>query len=330
MPMHRIRELSAFCIAPEGTIRDAMLAIERNGEGIVLVVDAERRLLETVTDGDVRRAILAGVDLGSPMSTFLEQRATARLGPLTAPVGIPDAHLLKMMTAHGLRHIPLVDEELHVVDVALLSQLVRGCEAPLAAVIMAGGYGIRLRPLTADIPKPMLSVGAKPVMERIIGQLRAAGIRQVIVTTHYKAEVITKHFGDGHDFGVEISYVNEERPRGTAGALALMADRKEPLLVINGDILTGLNFRALTDFHLENRADMTVSVRHYEVGVPYGVVEPRGVEVERISEKPILRFLINAGVYVLQPSACDYIPDDKHFDMTDLIQRLLGEGKRVV
>lgn len=317
--------------SPQWSIRQVMAGIDRNAEGIALIVDGERRLLGTVTDGDIRRAILAGVDLDRSVQELLDRRPqVAHRGPVTALVGTPDATLIRLMSAHSLRHIPLLTPEGRVGSVALLSELVKEYELPLRAVVMAGGYGTRLRPLTEELPKPMLPIGNRPLLEVIIGQLRQAGIRRVNVTTHYKSELITQHFGDGRDFGVEIRYVKEDAPLGTAGALSLVEDADEPLLVINGDILTEVDFRAMLHFHREQRADMTVAVRQYEFRVPYGVVETQGTAVTRISEKPTLRHFINAGIYLLSPESRRCIPDGKVSDMPELINRLLTDGRRVV
>jgi len=195
---------------------------------------------------------------------------------------------------------------------------------------MAGGLGTRLRPLTEDLPKPMLLVGGKPLIERVIEQLWLAGIRRVNLTTHYKPEKIIEHFGDGSTFGIELNYVNEEHPLGTGGALGLMPMPSQPLLVINGDILTQVNFRAMHAFHQEQKADLTVAVRRYEIQVPYGVIECEGARVRRLQEKPQVGFLVNAGIYLLEPSVYQFIPQNTSFNMTDLIQWLLDAGRTVV
>lgn len=323
-------ELEQLLVAPNSSIREVMACIDRNAKGIALVVDHERRLIGTVTDGDTRRAILAGVDLGLPAEKLLERRAsTPYPQPITAPVGTPDSELLRLMNEHSIRHIPLLDGG-RVVDVALLSDLVKEYELPLTAVVMAGGYGTRLRPLTEKLPKPMLPVGNRPLLELIIKQLRQAGIRRVSLTTHYKGEIIARHFGDGRDFGVEICYVKEDQPLGTAGALSLLDASDEPLLVINGDILTRVDFRAMLDFHREQQADMTVAVQQYEFRVPYGVVETDGVAITGISEKPVIRHFINAGIYLLNPGVCRCIPSGQTYDMPELISRLLAGDYRVI
>ena len=234
------------------------------------------------------------------------------------------------MNERGVRQIPLLDENEKIVDIALLQDLIKEYEVPLKAVIMAGGFGTRLRPLTDDLPKPMLPIGDKPVLELIVSQLHDAGISKVQLTTHYKPEVIKQHFGDGTKFGVEIQYLNEDQPLGTAGALASVAVSEEPMLVLNGDVLTQVDFRAMVAFHREHKAELTVGVRQYDFQVPYGVIQCDGPQVRGIEEKPTLNFFVNAGIYLLEPSAHRSIPAAQKFDMTDLIEKLKMEGRNVV
>jgi NDP-sugar pyrophosphorylase family protein len=189
---------------------------------------------------------------------------------------------------------------------------------------------MRLRPLTQDVPKPMLQVGDRPLLELIVDQLRAAGIRRVNMATHYKGEIIAQHFGNGHGFGVEIVYVTEDQPLGTAGALTLVEASDDPILVINGDILTRLDVRSMLEFHREHDADMTVAVKLHEFQLPYGVVEIKGSDIVGISEKPKIQHFINAGVYLLRSSLCKAIPTNQSYDMPDLIQQVLRDGGRVV
>ena|SRR5437667_3352781 len=324
-------DVEPLLVNPSTSIRDVMRCIGRNARGIALVVDEERHLIATVTDGDTRRAILTGVDLNQPVSELLKLRSLVfGSTPITTPVGTSDTSLLHLMTETNLRQIPLVNEEGCVVDVALLSELVKEYELPLRAVVMAGGYGTRLRPLTDELPKPMLPVGDRPLLEFIVEQLREAGIRQVNVATHYKGEMITEHFKDGQNFGVEIRYVKEDRPLGTAGALSMLEESDEPLLVINGDILTRVDFRAMLNFHREHKSDLTVAVSQYEFRVPYGVIETDGVAVTGISEKPLVRQFINAGIYLLNPSIRRLIPNGQRYDIPDLIQQLVKEARPVV
>jgi dTDP-glucose pyrophosphorylase len=308
-----------------------MQCIDRSGLGIALVLDETKHLIGTVTDGDIRRAILAGMDLNLSVDALLKQRHPVfAAGAITAAAGTSDTELLHLMTEKGVRQVPLVDEAGRVVDIALLNELVKEYELPLRAVVMAGGYGTRLRPLTDELPKPMLRVGDRPLLELIVEQLRHAGIRQVNLATHYKGDVISEYFKNGENFGVDIRYVKEDQPLGTAGALSLIEQMDEPLLVMNGDILTRVDFRALLNFHREHSAELTIGVRHYEFRVPYGVIETNGVEVTGISEKPLVRQFINAGIYLLNPSVLRLIPNGQAYDIPDLIARLLEEKRTVV
>jgi len=324
-------DLSALCIRPENTLREAIACIDRNKQGIVLVVDEQQQLVDTITDGDIRRAALAGLNLETPVGRFQSRRTNSPYpAPVTASVGTPSAELLKRMQELQLRQMPLLDENRRVVGLVTLRELLPNDALPLQAVIMAGGVGSRLRPLTNDIPKVMLPIGEKPLLELVLQQLKEAGIRQVNVATHYKSELIREHFGSGDNFGVDIRYVTEDQPLGTAGALSLLEPSDKPLLVMNGDILTQVNFHAMLDFHREHKADMTVAVQQQEIKVPYGVIETDGVEITGVSEKPVVKHFINAGIYLLNPDICRLIPHGRFYDMTDLIHKLLAERRRVV
>lgn len=322
--------LERFLVKPETAIRDVMANIGL-AKGLALIVDGQTRLLGTVTDGDIRRAILTGVDTARPVGDLLKMpRSPDRAKPLTAPANTPSARLLQMMSEAELRHIPLLNESGQVVDVAVLDEMVKDYELPFSAVIMAGGQGTRLRPLTETTPKPMLPVGGKPLLEHTIDQLRTAGIRRVEITTHYLGEVIKQHFGDGANFGVAISYLRENEPLGTAGALSLREKSDEPLLVVNGDVLSQVDVRAMLDFHNEHKAAMTVAVRRHKFEIPFGVVEIDGVDIRGVSEKPTISYLINAGMYVLSGEALSLVPPGQHYDMTDLIRDLTAAKRRVV
>ena len=326
------KRLSEICITADSSIRQAIACINADSHSqIALVVDDGRRLLDTITDGDVRRAILAGVDLNSPVSVLRDRRAGSRyMEPVTATAGTEPSALLQLMQQREVHQVPLLDGGDRVTGLATLRELLAVQVLPVRAVVMAGGYGNRLRPLTEDIPKPMLPVGDRPLLELIVNQLREAGVRKISLTTHYKSERISKHFGDGRDFGVEIRYLQEETPLGTAGALNLLERSDDTVLVINGDILTRVDFRAMLDFHQEHRGDMTVAVGTHEFRVPYGVIESDGVAVTGIAEKPLVRHFINAGIYLLASDVLGYIPSSERYDMTDLIARVLSEERTVL
>ncbi len=326
--MSKIEDVLA---SPESSIREVIECIDRNGKGIALIVDNNRNLIGTIADGDVRRGVLAGISLEAPASELLKIKCNSPYEkPITAKVGIKKSDQLELMQERAIRQLPLLDDEGHVVDLATLDDLMPEKVMPLQAVIMAGGYGTRLRPLTENTPKPMLPVGNRPLMEHIVTQLSKAGIKRLNITTHYKPEKITEYFGDGHAFGVDISYVPEDKPLGTAGALGLMTAPSETMLVMNGDILTNVDFKSMLNYHRELGADMTVGVRHYGLQVPYGVVECDGPRIRRLQEKPLINFFVNAGIYLLEPVVHKYIKSGQRTDMTDVVKQLIEEGHNVV
>jgi NDP-sugar pyrophosphorylase family protein len=237
---------------------------------------------------------------------------------------------LDLMVKNDINQLPVVDAAGRVIRFLLRRNLAQRRGADLSAVIMAGGYGKRLLPLTEQLPKPMLPVGDRPLLERTIRQLRRSGIRDISLTTHYLPDSIVQYFGDGSAFGVRLNYLKEDYPLGTAGGLKLMKRTDNPFIVINGDIITGVPFQEMLNFHRRHHALLTVGVRKYDVEVPFGVVELDEVHVNQIREKPSFNFFINAGAYLLEPEACDFIPSGRRFDMTELIQRLIEAGKVVV
>jgi dTDP-glucose pyrophosphorylase/CBS domain-containing protein len=323
---------STFSIRPDCSIRETIRCIDRSARiSIALLVDEQGRLLNTITDGDVRRGVLAGISLDAPVKELLTIKArTPHPTVLTAPAITDSATLLKMMEEQGLRQIPLIDSDGRVVDIAVLRDLLPQVTLPMQAVIMAGGNGTRLLPLTENCPKPMLPVGGRPLLELTIEKLQRAGIHQVSLSTNYQSEKISEHFGDGKAYGVELSYINEDRPLGTAGSLGLMKRPEGTFLVVNGDVLTEVDFEDLLDYHREHHAELTVGVRQYGLKVPYGVVDCEGSNVRGLREKPEIAFLVNAGIYLLEPVVYDYIPSGEKLDMTDLIQRLLDARRPVV
>lgn len=324
-------DIAKVCVGRDHSIRDGVANMNQNRLGIVLVVDQRRKLLSTITDGDVRRGLMADVDLQAPISVLMDRKVgLAFERPVTAFSGRPSAEYMEVMKKNKIFYLPLVDEERRVTGLLTVGDLIDDQTIPLQAVIMAGGEGTRLRPLTEHLPKPMLPVGNQPLLELLIEQLSDSGIHKVNITTHYKPEKIAEYFGDGSTFGVELNYVSEERPLGTAGALGLMEEVDEPVLVINGDILTKINFCAMLAYHREHQGDMTVAVRKYDLEVPYGVIECEGSSIRQLREKPLMSFFVNAGIYLLEPSVNRFITNGERLDMTDLIQRLLDAGRPVV
>jgi dTDP-glucose pyrophosphorylase len=302
--------------------------MNKNECGIILVADEEKRLIATITDGDIRREILKNSNLDVIIHNYLKNHIHPQ--PTVAKVGTDNETLLRLMHEKVLRQIPIVDEENKIVDLIIMDDLVAKSDSGIQAMIMAGGYGTRLYPLTKDVPKPMLPIGGKPLMEWMIDQLHDSGITEVKISTHYLSEKISGYFGNGDAHGVNISYINEESPLGTAGSIPCVDSIEKLILVINGDILTDVNFQAMEMFHREHGADLTVGVIQYEIQLPYGVIETENEHIINIKEKPSYNYLVNAGIYLLSPSVLDYIPSGISSTMTDLIETLIYQKKKVI
>lgn len=323
------KKIERFCLTKDRSIREVIARMDQNRLGIALIVDKDGRLLGTVTDGDARRAVLARLDLDKPVSLLLERKKGSRRSkPVTGPYPATRSRLLAIFKANGILHLPLVDAQGRVRGLATVNELIGGAP-PLRALVMAGGKGTRLHPLTMNTPKPMLRVGDKPLMEIIMGQLRGAGIKNVHVSTHHRADKITKHFGDGREFGLNMSYIKEELPLGTAGALGMLEDVEETTLVMNGDVLTEIDFRAMLRYHREMRADLTMAVRQYDIKVPYGIIECEGPFVTKLTEKPTIELFVNAGIYLLEPSVRRIFARGERHDMTEIIDALLAAKRPV-
>jgi len=316
--------LDTVTLLPSASIAEAIAQLDKAGTGALVLCNADRMLFGLLTDGDIRRAILRGVSLETPCEYI------ASLEPLTVNSSMCASEALELMVKNDINHLPVVDAAGRVIKFLLRRNLAQLGGTVLSAVIMAGGYGKRLLPLTEQLPKPMLPVGDTPILERTIQQLRRSGIRDISLTTHYLPESILQYFGDGSAFGVRLNYLKEDYPLGTAGGIKLMKRTDNPFLVINGDIITNVPFQEMLNFHRKHHALITVGVRKYDVEVPFGVVELDEVHVNHIREKPSFNFFINAGAYLLEPEVCDFIPSGRHFDMTELIQRLIDAGKVVV
>ena len=318
------QRLRAVIIAPEASISEAMAQLDKAATGVLLICDEVRHLLGLLTDGDFRRAILRRKPLSEPCVTVASSH------PITAPISVSSSEALHLMKEHDVGQLPVVDSEGKVQKLILSKDLVPNHESALSAVVMAGGFGTRLLPLTETVPKPMLPVDGRPLLELTIAQLRRAGIKNVNVTTHYLHETISDYFGTGEMFGVHLNYLREEYPLGTAGGIKLLKQFDDTMLVLNGDVLTGAPFGAMLDYHRAYHADLTIGVRKYEVQVPFGVVECEDVHVKGLEEKPSLSFFINAGTYLIEPAVQDFIPAGQRFDMTELIAKLIEAGRIVV
>ena len=311
-------------IAEEGSLREAVSVINVGPAHVALVVSRDGHLLGTVTDGDVRRALLRGQELDGPVRQAMPSEF--RSLPVTATAR--DA--LKLMRAHSLHQVPVVDQSGRVAGIYVMDALDTPDSLPNTVVIMAGGEGLRLRPLTNDTPKALLPVGDRPILEIILNQCAEAGFSKFVISVNYLKERIKSFAGDGSRFGVDITYVEEDEPSGTAGSLSLLKGLgDEPLIVMNGDVLTRVNFRDLLRSHLQVGAHATVCARRHETPVPFGILHMEGVDIVAIDEKPVFSHLVNAGIYVLQPSILDLIPPSTYLNMTELLNLALNRGRRV-
>ncbi len=315
-----MKDWKRILTSPTTQIINAIEIIDAEATGIALVVDDDNRLLGTVTDGDVRRAILKGIQLDESVSRIMNSQ------PTVAKVNDNKEAILSRMKLKDLKQIPILDDDGRVVSMEMINELIRADERENWVLLMAGGMGKRLNPLTNECPKPLLKVGDKPILETIIQNFIDHGFRRFYVSVNYKAQMIEDYFGGGAKWGVEIRYLREAEPLGTAGALSLLPETPgHPLVVMNGDLLTKVNFGHLLDFHKEHKACATMCVREYKLQVPYGVVQMDKHRLKGIIEKPVQQFFVSAGVYVLDSEVLKHIPRNTLIDMPALFERLISK-----
>ncbi len=299
------------------TLLETMKIIDESSLQFAVVVDEESFLLGTVTDGDIRRGILRGEGLNVPITSIMNPN------PTSAKKGQKPYKYKQLMRLKKLKQLPIVDNNNKIVDILFMDKLDASTNKN-TVILMLGGLGTRLRPLTNDIPKPMLKIGNKPILETIVEGFKQYGYTHFIFSVNYKKEIIQDYFQNGEAFDVTIEYIEEDKRMGTAGALSLLKERpKDPFFVMNGDLLTQINFEQLMEFHLEYRSVATMCVREYEYQIPYGVIETTNTQLVSIKEKPIHRSFVNAGIYVLNPSVLDLIPIDTFYDMPTLFEQLI-------
>ena len=307
-------------VRPEASILDAIRVIDAGAQQIAIAVDDNGRLLGVVTDGDIRRAILRGVDLSGKVSQILNEK------PTVCKRTASREELARTLLSHErITRLPVVDEGGFVVGLYRTEDLVANpFSHELPVVLMAGGLGTRLRPFTDNIPKPMIDVGGRPILEHIIRRFVSQGFNRFYISVNYLSHVIKEHFGDGRAFGAQIVYLEETERLGTAGSLRLLPrDMEGPFFVMNGDLLTAANFAAIASYHLETGVDATMCLREYTVQVPYGVVAQAGGRFVGIEEKPMHRHYVNSGIYVLDTAILDLLPDSGYFDMPSLFDSLM-------
>lgn len=314
------------CIVyPDNTIANTLQIIEETASRIAIVLNKEDdTVIGTISDGDIRRAILKGKQISDSIHDIY---CTT---PTLCNTNDPIEQIIQIAISKKLYQIPIVDSNNHLVKIEDLGNMLYATERPNTVVLMAGGLGTRLRPLTEDIPKPLLKVGEKPIIETIIENFAKYGFRNIIISLNYKSEMIQEYFGDGSNHNINISYIHEDTKLGTAGALSLLKEAPTgPIFVMNADILTNINFSHLLDYHIAENAVITMCVREYDFQVPYGVIKMNNNEVQAIEEKPIHKFFVNAGIYILSPQILEKIPYNQYYDMPTLIEDMLNEEKKV-
>lgn len=308
-------------ISPHTQIIKALEIIDAGAMRFAIVVDEKYRLVGTLTDGDIRRGILRGVSLDSSVSEVMN------VDPISFSIHDDKQKIISVMKRKKLQQIPILDDDGCVVSLELLTDILESDKRENWVILMAGGLGSRLSPLTDDCPKPLLKVGSKPILENIIDNFISQGFYKFYLSVNYKAEMIKEYFGDGTKWGIEIQYIHETRKLGTAGALSLIPEEpKEPVIIMNGDLLTKVNYNHLLDFHKENNSMATMCVREYEFQVPYGVVNVDNHRMLGIVEKPVQKFFVNGGIYVLEPKAIEFIPKNTYYDMPTLFETLIKEN----
>lgn len=312
-------------IVSGSTIQKAIYCLEKSGMQILLVVSEEGKLIGTITDGDIRRAFLKGLELKSTISCVINRN------PLAVPPEMSSEHVLQLMQINKVHQLPIVDQNgivvgLHVWDTIIAPRIVNNM-----MIIMAGGKGSRLGQHTQNCPKPMLEVGGKPILLHIIERAKANGFKNFVISLHYLGHIIEQFFGDGGSFDVRIDYLREHSPLGTAGCLSLLENSPDlPFVVTNGDVLTYISYNEILDFHTRYEASATMAVRQHEIQNQFGTVLTKGVDIEGFEEKPVYRSHVNAGVYVLKPDVLRYLEYKEHCDMPTLFDRIKKNSGRTI
>lgn len=308
-------EINKIFVSPDTNIVETLKVIDESAIEIALVVDEHKRLLGTVTDGDIRRGLIKGATLNGPICDLMNK------SPIVAKTTATNDELLFLMLNKSIKHLPIVDKDNHPIRLVQMKDLIKQAKKPNVAVIMAGGLGSRLGGLTKNLPKPMLPVGGKPIIANIAEQLCKHGFVKIYISVNYKAEVIVEYFKNNPIQNAEISFLHESKKLGTAGSIALLPGTlTEPFIVVNGDILSAINYENLVDFHNRNKSGITVCAREFSFQIPYGVLKIDGNKLSSIEEKPFHSIFINAGVYVMNPEIIKLIKPEDPLDMPDLIK----------
>jgi len=320
--MEKIRDI---IIGEDTSILDALKIIDKSSKQIALIVDNKQKLLGTLSDGDIRRALLNNISLNDSVKHIYFKE------PTVANINNSREEIVNICISKKIHQIPIVDNNGNLIGLEILDELISKKTKSNKVILMVGGLGTRLRPLTEKTPKPMLHVGGKPILQTIVENFVNYGFTNITMCVGYKSNIIQDYFGDGSKFGANIDYVLENKRMGTAGALSLLKTKPEkPFFVMNGDLLTNVNFEHLLNFHLENSSLATMCVREYDFQVPYGVVNVKNNKILSIEEKPVQKFFVSAGIYMLNPETIEYIPKNQFYDMPTLFENLINNQKNVI
>jgi len=320
-----MKDIKKIIIKNNASIKQALNVISNGGAQIALVVNDKKKLLGTLTDGDIRTGLLNGLNLDSSIRSIYFKK------PIVVNKNSSKKELFNIAVANKIHQIPVINKMGKVIDIHLIDDLIQPKVKQNQVVIMAGGKGTRLRPLTKDIPKPMLKVGDKPILQTIIEKFRESGYQNFIICVNYKSKVITEYFGDGSELGVNIEYIKEKTKMGTVGALSLLKKKpKNPFFVMNGDLLTNLNFDKMLDFHNKLHAKATMCITECNINSPYGEVKLNNENILSIEEKPIRKAFVNAGVYILEPECIDFIPKKINYDMPKLFKKIISKNLKAI
>ena len=320
-----MKKYKNILLREDSTIKEALNIIDSGAMKIALVVDDDENLIGTVTDGDIRRGILSLLDLNNTIESIIFRT------PTVCRIDDSKEKILEVAIEGKFYQIPIVDKNGKLVGVEEVDELLKPNRKRSKVVLMTGGLGTRLRPLTDETPKPMLTVGGRPILESIISGFKKYGFTDIILSVGYKSEVIKNYFGNGSNFGVSIEYIYEDKRMGTAGALNFMSDLLSgPFFVMNGDLLTNINFDHMMSYHMENNSIATMGVRKYDFQVPYGVVKSEGINIESIVEKPVHKFYVSGGIYILDSKVLDFVPENDFFDMPTLFERMIDKNLKCI
>ena len=305
-----------------GKVRDVIECLNRSSSKVVMIQNRDGKFVGLITDGDLRRSLLSGNVLDDDFASLVNKN------PISVGAEVENSQILDLMIKHDIQQIPVLNTESEIIGLRAIDELITTPKLNNRIIIMAGGKGTRLRPYTEACPKPMLTVRGKPMLHHIIDKAKNEGFSNFIITTHYLSHMIEDYFGDGAEFGVNISYTREQAPLGTAGALGLITEKlEEPFIVTNGDLITDIEFSDILLFHKKNLGIATMATRPYQISHPYGVVEVNGSEITSFQEKPVYHSMINAAVYVLEPDVLDLLPINERCDMPTLLEKHKAEGK---